>query len=262
MEKKPWGIFVPLKIQKIIYPKEKIDIEGPYILATLSRRVSVVVTYYLLNKIKISPNSVSFFGFFVSFFCMFFFINSNYLCGSLLACFWGILDNIDGELARLQKSSSSFGVFLEKLNTNIFYVALFPSLSIGLYRDGLVSFELMILTFFSISFFIILRSFFDANFPYKKSINKNSNLKIIIACQFKNSFNYRKKSKMGSFIFYLWRNIFTQCGIHEILLVLFSLNSALSVIFLPKILFFFSFGYLFINIGILLSLILHNILSK
>ena len=172
------------------------------------------------------------------------------------------MDNIDGELARLQKSSSSFGVFLERLNTNIFYVALFPSLSIGLYRDELVSFELMILTFFSISFFIILRSFFDANFPYKKSINMNSNLKLIIACQFKSSFDYRKKSKMGSFIFYLWRNIFTQCGMHEILLVLLSFNPAFSIIFLPKMLLFFSFGYLFINVGILLSLILHNILSK
>jgi phosphatidylglycerophosphate synthase len=262
MNKKPWGIFVPLKIQKIIYPKEKIDYEGPYILATLSRRISVVLTYYFLNRIKISANSVSFFSFFVSFSCLFLFINSNYLCGSLLACFWCVLDNIDGELARLQKSSSSFGVFLEKLNSNIFYMALFPALSIGLYRDELISFELMILTIFSISFFIFLRSFFDANFPYKKAINKNSDFILIIACQFKNSLNYRKKSKMGSFIFYLWRNVFTQCGINEILLVLFSFNTAFSIIFLPKILFFFSFGYLFINVGILASLILHNILSK
>ena len=85
--------------------------------------------------------------------------------------------------------------------------------------------------------------------------NKNSDFILIIACQFKNSLNYRKKSKMGSFIFYLWRNVFTQCGINEILLVLFSFNTAFSI-------FFFSFGYLFINVGILASLILHNILSK
>jgi len=255
MSKKPWGIFVPLKIQKIIYPKEKIEYEGPYILATLSRRVSVILTYYILNRIKISANSVSFFSFFVSFFCLFFLINSNYLFGSLLACFWSLLDNIDGELARLQKSSSNFGAFLEKLNTNIFYMILFPSLSIGLYRDGLIDFKLMILTFFSLSLFIILRPFFDAN-------NKNSNFILIIACQFKNSFNYRKKSKMGSFIFYLWRNIFTQSGVNEILLVLLSFTPVFSVNFLPKILFFFSFGYFFINVGILISLILHNILSK
>jgi len=262
MNKKPWGIFVPLKIQKIIYPKEKIEYEGPYILATLLRRVSVILTYYILNRIKISANSVSFVSFFLSFSCLFFFINSNYLFGSLLACLWSLLDNIDGELARLQKSSSNFGAFLEKLNSNIFYMTLFPSLSIGLYRDGLIDFKLMILTFFSLSFFIILRPFFDANFPYKKAINKNSNFLLIIACQFKNGFNYRKKSKMGSFIFYLWRNIFTQSGVNEILLVLLSITPVFSVNFLPKILFFFSFGYFFINVGILISLILHNILSK
>ena len=48
MSKKPWGIFIPQKIQKIIYPKEKIEYEGPYILATISRRISVILTYYML----------------------------------------------------------------------------------------------------------------------------------------------------------------------------------------------------------------------
>tara|TARA_B100001057_G_scaffold230669_1_gene230934 strand:+ start:194 stop:979 length:786 start_codon:yes stop_codon:yes gene_type:complete len=261
MNKKPWGILVPLKIQKIIYPKDKAEYERPYILSTISRRISVILSYYILNRSNISPNFVTFFSLIILFFCLIFFINSNYLIGSALACFWNILDNVDGELARLQNSSSNFGAFLEKLNSNFFYMILFPSLSIGLFRDGLINFDFVILTFFSLGFFIILRPFFDANFPYKKAVNKNSFL-LIIGCQFKNSYELRGKSKLGSFIYYFWRNIFAQGGINEIFLVLLSLNSYLSSNLLPKALIFFSLGYFLINASILLSLLLYNMISK
>ena len=261
MSNKPWGIFIPVKIQKIIYSDEKIEYEGPYILDTLLRRVSIPISYYILDKLKISANVITLFSFFIAFLVLFLFINSNYLYGSLLSCFWCLMDNIDGELARLQKSSSNFGAFLEKLNSNFFYMILFPSLSIGLFRDGLINFDFVILTFFSLGFFIILRQFFDANFPYKKAVNKNSFL-LVIGCQFKNSHVYRRRSKLGSFIYYFWRNIFTQGGVNEILLVILSLNSYLFLNFLPIALIIFSLGYFLINASILLSLLLYNIISK
>ena len=108
MNKKPWGILVPLKIQKIIYPKDKAEYERPYILSTISRRISVILSYYILNRTNISPNFVTFFSLIILFFCLIFFINSNYLIGSALACFWNILDNVDGELARLQSFPDDF----------------------------------------------------------------------------------------------------------------------------------------------------------
>lgn len=259
MSNKPWGIFIPIRIQKIIYSDKKI--EEDYILDTLLRRISVPTSYYILNKLRVSANAITFFSFFIAFLVLFFFANSNYLYGSLLSCIWCLLDNIDGELARLQNSSSSFGAFLEKLNSNFFYMILFPSLSIGLFRDGLINFNFVVLTFFSLGFFIILRPFFDANFPYKKSVNKNYFL-LIIGCQFKNSYEYRERSKLGSFIYYFWRNIFTQGGVNEIFLVLLSLNIYLSSNLLPIVLMLFSLGYFLINIGILASLLLYNIVSK
>ena len=254
MNKKPWGIFVPLKIQKIIYPKEKIEYEGPYILATLFRRISVILTYYILNKLQIKPNSVSLFSILISFFCLMFFINSNYVYGSLLACFWVLLDNIDGELARLQKSTSTFGATLERINSDIFYIFLFPSLSIGLFLDNLIDFKIMVLTFFSTSIFNVLRVFL-ANYP-KKIIKNNINSKLsdLIECQFKNSFQMRKKSKIGSFIFYTWRNVYSQCGISELNLLFFSILSVDYINYLPYILFFFTYSYFTISILILLGL--------
>ena len=261
MSNKPWGIFIPVKVQKIVYSDKKIEYEGPYILNTLLRRISVPASYYILNRLKISANIITFFSFFIAFLILFLFLNSNYLYGSLLSCFWCLLDNIDGELARMQNSSSSFGAFLEKLNSNFFYMILFPSLSIGLFRDGLINFNFVILTFFSLGFFIILRSFFDANFPYKKAVNNNFFL-LVIGCQFKNSYEYRRRSKLGSFIYYFWRNIFTQGGVNEIFLVFFSLNSYLSSNFLPKALILLSLGYFLINVSIFISLLLYNIISK
>ncbi len=261
MREKPLGILVPKKIQKIIYPFEKIRYEKPYLLATLSRRVSVILSYYFLNKIEIKPNTITIFSILVSFLCFYFFSNSNYLMGSLIACSWVLLDNIDGELARLQNSISSLGSTLERINSDIFYILLFPSLSIGLYKDNLIEFNLMILTIFSLTLFNILRPFLT-NFPYTKKINNNSFFWLVIACQFKRSFNYRKKSKTGSLIFYCWRNIFTQCGINEIILLTFSLISIYTRNYLPEVLLFFTIGYLLINLSILLALVFHNILKK
>jgi phosphatidylglycerophosphate synthase len=255
MSKKPWGIFIPQKIQKIIYPKEKIEYEGPYILATISRRISVILTYYILNRIKIRPNSVSIFSILVSFLCLIFFINSNYVFGSLLACFWVLLDNIDGELARLQNSTTTFGATLERINSDIFYIFLFPSLSIGLFQESLVDFKIVVLTFFSTSIFNVLRVFL-ANYPKKIISNKiNSKLSDLIECQFKNSFQVRKKSKIGSFIFYAWRNVYSQCGISEISLLIFSLLSVNYINYLPSIIIFYCYSYLIISITIFLGLI-------
>jgi len=259
MSNKPWGIFIPVRIQKIIYSEKKI--EEDYILDTLLRRISVPTSYYVLNKLKISANAITFFSIFIAFLVLFLFVNSNYLYGSLLSCLWCLLDNMDGELARLQNSSSNFGAFLEKLNSNFFYMILFPSLSIGLFRDELINFNIVVLTFFSLGFFIILRPFFDANFPYKKAVNKNAFL-LVIGCQFKNSYEYRERSKLGSFIYYSWRNIFTQGGVNEIFLVLLSLNTYLSSNLLPMVLILFSLGYFLINVSILLSLLMYNIVSK
>ena len=261
MREKPLGILVPKNIQKIIYPFEKIQYEKPYLLATLSRRISVILTYYVLNKIQVKPNTISVFSIFISFLCFYFFVNSNYLMGSVIACFWVLLDNIDGELARLQNSISSLGSILERINSDIFYILLFPSLSIGLYGDNLIEFKLMILAIFVLTLFNILRPFL-ANFPYEKKINNISFFWLIIACQFKNSLNFRKKSKVGSFIFYFWRNIFTQCGVNEILLFIFSLISIYYHNYLPEVLLFFIIGYLFINLSILLALVFYSILKE
>ena len=124
MSKKPFGILIPQKIQKKIYPRSKIDYEKPYILATFLRRFSVVLSFYILNKFKIKPNTVTIFSFFVAMGSAFFFVKTDFFYGSCLACLWVLLDNIDGELARLQNTGSELGMLLERISSDFFYIHL------------------------------------------------------------------------------------------------------------------------------------------
>ena len=76
------------------------------------------------------------------------FYKSVFFIGSILACMWVALDNIDGELARIQKKTTNLGGVLERLSSDIFYLILFPSLSVGLYNANQISIDLVFATFF------------------------------------------------------------------------------------------------------------------
>ena len=260
MSKKPFGILIPQKIQKKIYPRSKIDYEKPYILATFLRRFSVVLSFYILNKFKIKPNTVTIFSFFVAMGSAFFFVKTDFFYGSCLACLWVLLDNIDGELARLQNTGSELGMLLERISSDFFYIILFPSLSTGLFIEGLVSLEVTLLIFLNLGMFNILRPFLT-NFPFKKSIQfkkliKKNFLLLIVASQFKNSTDFRKKTILGSSLFYLWRNIFTQCGLNEIILLIFTIPSFGLIIYLDELLIIFLMGYSIINLILFLSFLI------
>ena len=166
MTQKPFGIFIPQKIQKKIYPRSKIEYEKPYILATILRRFSVRILTTFLTEIK--PNTITIFSFFFSMGSAFFFVNTDFFYGSCLACVWVLIDNIDGELARLQNTGSELGMLLERISSDFFYIILFPSLATGLFIKGLISLEVTLLIFLNLGMFNILRPFLT-NFPFKNS---------------------------------------------------------------------------------------------
>ena len=253
MSKKPIGIILPAKIQKVIYPQEKIQYESPYILASLLRRLTVLISYYILYPLKISPNFISSVAILLCIPISFYFINQSFLTASILSCIWVGLDNIDGELARIQKKTSNLGAVLERLNSDIFYLILFPSLSIGLYNANQIDIDLVITTFFCCFGSNILRSYVT-NFP---SIKKNNNFFMSFAkCQFKNSVNEREKNLFGKIVFYSWRNIFTQCGLNELILLLLTLPFLNFEKYLGEILIIFNFGYFVISLTIILSILI------
>ena len=252
MNKKPLGIILPLKIQKVIYPSEKIQYESPYILATLFRRLTVLITYYILYPLRVSPNLITIISIILCLPISYCFINQFFFVGSILACVWVALDNIDGELARIQKKTTNLGGVLERLSSDIFYLILFPSLSVGLYNSNQISIDLVIATFFCCLGFNVLRSYIS-NFP---DIKMGNNFFISFAkCQFKNSIDERKKNFFGSIFFYSWRNIFTQCGLNELILLVFTIPLFNLESYLNKILIIFNIGYFIISLTIILSIL-------
>ena len=258
MSKKPFGIILPLEIQKIIYPLEKIKYENPYILATILRRLTVLITYYVLYPLRISPNFITIISIILCLPIAYYFINQYFFLGSILACAWVALDNIDGELARIQKKTTNLGGVLERLSSDIFYLILFPSLSIGLYNANQIDIDLVITTFFCCFGFNILRSYIS-NFP---SIKKSNIFISFAKCQFKNSVNEREKNLFGKIFFYSWRNIFTQCGLNELILLLSTLPFLNFEKYLGKILIIFNFGYFTISLTIILSILILSLFTN
>ena len=77
-----------------------------YILEFIKKNICPNLSYYVLNKINISANAITFLSILIAFLVLFFLSIQIIYIGSILACLWCLLDNMDGELARLQNSSS------------------------------------------------------------------------------------------------------------------------------------------------------------
>jgi phosphatidylglycerophosphate synthase len=85
-----------------------------------------------------SPNMVTFAGLLVAVVSAYFFAQGNYLAsliGAILFFLSGLLDEVDGMLARVRFADSAFGTWLEGTVDNITYFLLFVGITIGLYRQ-------------------------------------------------------------------------------------------------------------------------------
>tara|TARA_B100000989_G_scaffold55108_1_gene37064 strand:- start:1728 stop:2510 length:783 start_codon:yes stop_codon:yes gene_type:complete len=253
MRKKAWGIFVPKKYVDKIFPLRKRNNDNFFILGFILRRISIPITYYILRHTSIKPNSISILNFLLTILIGVFFIFSQFLIGSILLIFWGLLDNLDGELARLKNLNSSLGSALEKYNSDLMYMICLPSINLGLYNVGENQIFYFILSFFACGIYSILRSFISI-FPTKKILLNNYFI-IFIACQFKNMDLLRKKNVFYSFIFYLWRNLFAQIGLFEIFILIFSILFTLGYYdYLNYFSIIYSFVYFIFDIILILGI--------
>jgi phosphatidylglycerophosphate synthase len=91
-----------------------------------------------LAHTAVSPNMVTFAGLLVAAVSAYSFAQGNYaasLTGALLFFLSGLLDEVDGMLARVRFSDSAFGTWLEGTVDNLTYLLLFVGITIGLYRQ-------------------------------------------------------------------------------------------------------------------------------
>ena len=91
-----------------------------------------------LTHTPVTPNMVTFAGLLVAIVSAYSFSQGTYLAsltGALLFFVSGLLDEVDGMLARIRFSDSPFGTWFEGTVDNISYLLLFVGITVGLYRQ-------------------------------------------------------------------------------------------------------------------------------
>jgi phosphatidylglycerophosphate synthase len=110
-------------------------LDGIY--STFNRRLCRPLVRMLAHT-PVSPNMVTVAGLLVGIVSAHFFANGTYLAsvaGALLFFLSGLLDEVDGMLARVRFSESAFGTWFEGSVDNLSYLLLFAGVTIGLYHQ-------------------------------------------------------------------------------------------------------------------------------
>jgi phosphatidylglycerophosphate synthase len=109
--------------------------DGMY--STFNRKLSRPIVRALTHT-RVTPNLVTLAGLFVAIVSSLIYSRGSYLCyvvGAILFFFSGLIDEMDGMLARLKFSESAFGTWFEGFVDNATYLLLFSGITAGLYRQ-------------------------------------------------------------------------------------------------------------------------------
>lgn len=114
--------------------------------ARLNKRI-LMPFLKLVLKTPLTPNIISLIGVMVSLLSGYFFAQGKYLyslLGAFLALVSGLLDHVDGSVARLKSKESAFGAHFETVCDFIFYFVFGVGLTVGLYRNSGNSFYIFL----------------------------------------------------------------------------------------------------------------------
>lgn len=92
----------------------------------------------LLAHFPVTPNEITVVGLVAGVFAAFFFARGsyiNYVAGALLFFVSGLIDEVDGMIARIKFLESAFGTWFEGFVDNATYLAIFAGITVGLHRE-------------------------------------------------------------------------------------------------------------------------------
>ncbi len=101
-----------------------------------ARHISIYITYFCL-LLGLSANTVTFISLLIGMLSVVFFslgASSFIIWGIILLQFWYILDHVDGEIARYNKTVSLSGEYFDHINHYLIHPTIFFALGIGLYN--------------------------------------------------------------------------------------------------------------------------------
>lgn len=247
------------KFRLIARPPHIINEQNQYLLFFIMMKFSPYCTFFFSKYTKISANTISFFSIIfllLSFVCLFLF---NYLLAFIFLFLNLFLDNIDGELSRVNNQTSKFGEFLEKINSDIFYIFFYNLISLNFYRENKL--DLFFLTFFfliSLIHFFIRNKISHINFIDESKINF---LNSIYLGLFKYSNNIRNKYFTSKILYLFFWNIISSGGVSEIIFG-FLLIFEYEELSLKYLYFYFIILFVYITFLTLIKIIQKNLKMK
>ena len=146
--KKVLEIYESCKVKK---PSKKRDLSNRFVVWNILIKYITFLPAYLFNKLKISPDFITFISFFFIPIGSYFIISEKIILGATCWVLFGALDSLDGDMVRLSKKKTFYGETLDSFGADIFYF-LTPT-TIGLY---LFNYNLNFETSYSPSYFIII----------------------------------------------------------------------------------------------------------
>lgn len=132
-----------LEVVRAALIKSLIKPTDGWVSRNLNRPISTRITRILAGT-SITPNQFTIFTGFIGVLTGYFLAQGPYwgfMLGSFLFHLTSVLDGVDGELARLKFMSSPYGQWLDTIVDNSSYVIALVGYIIGLYSDGVTTFE-------------------------------------------------------------------------------------------------------------------------
>tara|TARA_A100001388_G_C28703851_1_gene467571 strand:+ start:105 stop:866 length:762 start_codon:yes stop_codon:yes gene_type:complete len=187
---------------KMKNPSKERKISENYVIQNIIvTRISPLLAYPL-HKIGISADTVTNFSFIVIIFASISLMVGHGYVGCSFIIIFGLLDSMDGNLARLNKSKTLHGQTLDTIGADLFYILIPFSISFYLYDQNLKYYyfdkEIIIIGFLISSFLIFNRLFGLRNnilFLTSKTLSKKK-------------INYKRKFTIINLFFLYYENEF------------------------------------------------------
>lgn len=145
---------------KVRNPSKKRYLSEKFVIFNILVKYITFLPAYFLTKIKISPDFITILSFFFVPLGCYFLIFQNPIMGGACWIIFGILDSLDGDMARLSKKKTFYGETIDSMGADIFYF-LAPT-TVGLFLFNIkIDHEIdhapiyLIIVGFLISFFLI-----------------------------------------------------------------------------------------------------------
>jgi len=122
-----------------------------------------------------------------------------------------VFDASDGQMARITGDVSTWGITLERIQADLGYLLIVPSLAVGLEFEGIIDPKLAYLAFLGLGSFVLFRRFLSRQVHQVSAADPL--IDRILLSQLKPHDDARAVTPVGAIIYHVQRNVVNQLGL-------------------------------------------------